>query len=130
MKIRLPADLKDRIEEAAKNSGRSMNAEITRRLEASILREMPQSEPISADQAKLLAEKALEDGYSTLLDKCLTQINIRARQGYNDCHVSSDFEDWEDGDDIDTKVIQPAKAELERMGYKVEPFDLGFIVKF
>ncbi|MFC4788364.1 MULTISPECIES: Arc family DNA-binding protein [Giesbergeria] len=33
LKIRLPADMKDRIEEAAKQAGRSMNAEIVARLE-------------------------------------------------------------------------------------------------
>lgn len=36
MKIRLPADLKDQIEIASKNSGRSMNAEIVARLELSL----------------------------------------------------------------------------------------------
>lgn len=35
MKIRLPADLKDHIEAAAKESGRSMNAEIVARLQDS-----------------------------------------------------------------------------------------------
>lgn len=35
MKIRLPADLKDQIEASAKESGRSMNAEIVARLEGS-----------------------------------------------------------------------------------------------
>lgn len=35
MKIRLPADLKDQIETASKNSGRSMNAEIVARLQES-----------------------------------------------------------------------------------------------
>lgn len=35
MKIRLPADLKDQIEAVAKQSGRSMNAEIVARLEGS-----------------------------------------------------------------------------------------------
>lgn len=35
MKIRLPADLKEEIEAAAKQSGRSMNAEIVARLEGS-----------------------------------------------------------------------------------------------
>lgn len=35
MKIRLPADLKDQIEAASKQSGRSMNAEIVARLEQS-----------------------------------------------------------------------------------------------
>lgn len=39
MKIRLPADLKDQIETAAKNSGRSMNAEIAARLEQSFKQE-------------------------------------------------------------------------------------------
>lgn len=36
MKIRLPADLKDQIEAAAKESGRSMNAEIVARLQESL----------------------------------------------------------------------------------------------
>ena len=35
MKIRLPADLKDTVENAAKVAGRSMNAEIVARLQAS-----------------------------------------------------------------------------------------------
>lgn len=35
MKIRFPVDLKDRIEESAKNNARTMNAEIVSRLEAS-----------------------------------------------------------------------------------------------
>lgn len=35
MKIRLPADLKEQIEAASKNSGRSMNAEIVARLQHS-----------------------------------------------------------------------------------------------
>lgn len=36
MKIRLPADLKDRIEELSKQAGRSMNAEIVIRLQDSL----------------------------------------------------------------------------------------------
>lgn len=43
LKIRLPEDLKARIEEAAKANGRSMNAEIVARLEAS-LQHTPQDE--------------------------------------------------------------------------------------
>lgn len=39
MKIRLPADLKDQIEAAAKAAGRSMNAEIVARLEQSFKQE-------------------------------------------------------------------------------------------
>ena len=37
MKIRLPVDLKDSIEQASKEAGRSMNAEIVARLENSFL---------------------------------------------------------------------------------------------
>lgn len=35
MKIRLPSELKDRIEEASRSAGRSLNAEIVARLQAS-----------------------------------------------------------------------------------------------
>ena len=37
LKLRLPAELKDQIEALAKANGRSMNAEIIMRLEASLL---------------------------------------------------------------------------------------------
>lgn len=51
MKIRLPADLKEEIEAAAKQSGRSMNAEIVARLEASFA---PAQAKADADQLDIL----------------------------------------------------------------------------
>ncbi|MGE8318343.1 MAG: Arc family DNA-binding protein [Comamonas sp.] len=51
MKIRLPADLKDRIEESAKALGRSMNSEIVGRLEGSF------------DVAKSEEEQAFQDAF-------------------------------------------------------------------
>lgn len=48
MKIRLPADLKDRIEALAKQAGRSMNAEIVTRLQQTL----PESLQSAATQAQ------------------------------------------------------------------------------
>lgn len=59
MKIRLSADLKDQIEAASKQSGRSMNAEIVARLEASLAGHSPllsgQSEEAEQLRSELLA---------------------------------------------------------------------------
>ena len=44
-KLRLPNELKDRVESAAKESGRSMNAEIVSRLEASFADAEPPAGP-------------------------------------------------------------------------------------
>ena len=64
MKIRLPADLKDQIEVASKQSGRSMNAEIVARLTASFgttvdLIEETASGSGSTIEADLIAEKVV-----------------------------------------------------------------------
>lgn len=55
MKIRLPADLKDQIEAASKQSGRSMNAEIVARLEGSFQPASPRAPDITdcMEQLKL-----------------------------------------------------------------------------
>lgn len=51
MKIRLPSELKDKIEEASKEAGRSMNAEITSRLEGSF------------ETSHTTEEQAFQDGF-------------------------------------------------------------------
>lgn len=55
MKIRLPADLKDQIDAAAKQSGRSMNAEIVARLENSF-GTSPELKSNTSEATKLLDE--------------------------------------------------------------------------
>lgn len=67
MKIRLPADLKDQIEAAAKGTGRSMNAEIVARLEASFT------------QNKLLGVAAFDQSKTLDQSKDLLRATLESR---------------------------------------------------
>lgn len=109
MKIRLPADLKDQIEAAAKVAGRSMNAEIVARLEESLTRQQT-SNGIPTEIAAYLA--ALQNR-SLMLDMRADMLKMRL-------------------DSIGARVIALAKrtvsvdtselsdAELERMESEIE----------
>lgn len=59
MKLRLPADLKDRLSELATENGRSLNAEVVKRLEESVENDGPpvRSTPIDTRTLDLFAEK-------------------------------------------------------------------------
>lgn len=59
MKLRLPADLKDRLTELATESGRSLNAEVVKRLEESVGDAQPSTRATMIDDRTLdlFAEK-------------------------------------------------------------------------
>lgn len=80
MKIRLPADLKDQIEAAAKAAGRSMNAEIVVRLEESLRARTtsPRDLLMPADGGALKSD----------LDKALAQRSLRDR--FKGCVIGKD----------------------------------------
>jgi hypothetical protein len=128
--IRVSEDLKLALHEAANKSGRSVNSEIAIRLEASILYELPSESVFTAKQATLMANKVIDDGYARFLDKCTTTIRAAALSGLKGTVIQSDFEDWGDGDEIDVKIITPVRVTLEKLGYTVEDWELGFYVSF
>lgn len=54
LRIRLPVEVKEKIEISAKANKRSMNAEIVQRLDTSFLKDIHEDDVISAYEAKLL----------------------------------------------------------------------------
>ncbi len=60
LRIRLPVELKEKIEGSAKENNRSMNAEIVQRLDASYLSEFPEDGVLSAKDALQIANNAKE----------------------------------------------------------------------
>lgn len=58
-KLRLPQELKDQVEEAAKQSGRSMNAEIVARLEQSFTEPLSTERSAHSDIADLVKQQKL-----------------------------------------------------------------------
>lgn len=77
LRIRLPIELKEKIEETAKANNRSMNAEIVRRLESSFLKEIPDDEIISAQAALQIVIKAKEELSRTIYKRTFAHINKR-----------------------------------------------------
>ncbi len=64
MKLRLPAELKDKLAAAAAENGRSLNAEVTQRLEESFLSTGPSDvQTLAAFKSSLIVDllKALDD---------------------------------------------------------------------
>ena len=57
LSIRVPPELRERLEAAAASAGRSLNTEITRRLEASFA---PLSAPKTLEEAHLLVSQCME----------------------------------------------------------------------
>lgn len=129
-KIRLDEDLHARIKQASEQNQRSVNTEIINRLEVSFIPEKEITGTIDAKQASEVAEQALNNGFNKLLSECMNQINTCARRGLKASHVKSGYDCWDDGDDIDVRVITPVKKKLEELGYQVEIEDLGFYIQF
>ena len=79
--VRMPADLKEKIEEAAKSSGRSINAEIITRLESTLL---DQSEDVllPAEKARMLADSSKEKLPNNILRVAASQIrHLKCERG-------------------------------------------------
>lgn len=84
--VRMPQELKVKIEEAAKKAGRSINAEIVYRLQKSIEDEQQNQDAISTtifettkndDFASLINKLNLLGAYMDSINKELSAINIR-----------------------------------------------------
>ncbi len=102
-----------------------MNAELIDRLEKSLITTTTPTGELSAADAKKLAEHALEDGAAALVAKCLEEVSRMARQGVTEVTVDTGFDAI--SAEMEEKIIQPAKARLEGLGYTVT-FDSGNVV--
>ncbi|MBE1275643.1 Arc family DNA-binding protein [Enterovibrio baiacu] len=123
--LRLPIETKESIQKEATESGRSMNAELVHRLEKSLLSATTPTGELSAADAKKLAKHALEDGSAALVAKCLEEVSRMARQGLAEVTVDTCFDAI--SAEMEEKILQPAKARLEGLGYTVT-FDSGNVV--
>ncbi|WFQ80290.1 Arc family DNA-binding protein [Xenorhabdus sp. SF857] len=120
LRIRLPIELKEKIEETAKANSRSMNAEIVQRLDVSFLNEPPTEELISAKDAVHIASKAREKLSGVILKRTFNEINKKIRIGHTQFSVSlDDLElDLLDEDEFDS-VLKPTLDQLNDLGYEI-----------
>lgn len=120
LRIRLPIELKEKIEGFAKANGRSINAEIVQRLDMSFLSEPSSDELISAKDALHIVNKAKEELSNIIFKRTFAEINKRIRIGHTTFHVGLDDLDLEGLNEDDfASVFQSTFDRLEELGYSV-----------
>lgn len=121
--LRIPQELKDKIEVSSNDSGRSMNAEIAHRLEQSFQKTNVSLDDLpSADTARAMVLDQQDKLYGSALAHVVQQVNdalaIGKSEAYIDFHVVlSDIED--DNDDRYDAIIDPIVELLKLKGYEV-----------
>ncbi|CNI02408.1 Rha family transcriptional regulator [Yersinia frederiksenii] len=132
LRIRLPIELKEKIEESAKTNNRSMNAEIVQRLDMSFFNETSTDELISAKEAINIVNRAKEEISSIIFKRTFAEINKKIRMGHTGFYV--ELRDLDLGglsDDDFVSVFQLTFAKLKDLGYLVseETWDVdGFLI--
>ena len=119
-KLRMPLDLREKIEGAAREAKRSLNAEIIARLEDSVFEAMPVPELLPASRAKELSAKARRNLSQTLRDVLLEDLNEAVSRGlssttvelvgYNLDSMTSDERD---------EIFGGIEQELTSAGYEI-----------
>ncbi|HBM7598581.1 TPA: Arc family DNA-binding protein [Enterobacter asburiae] len=120
LRIRLPVELKEKIEDSAKANNRSMNAEIVQRLDGSFLAEVSDDEVISAEEAIQIVSKARDELSAIIFKRTFSEINKKVRIGHTTFHIHLyDLElDGLSDEDFDT-VFQKTFLRLKELGYEI-----------
>lgn len=120
LRIRLPVELKEKIEDSAKANNRSMNAEIVQRLDGSFLAEVSDDEVISAEEAIQIVSKARDELSAIIFKRTFSEINKKVRIGHTTFHIHlDDLElDGLSDEDFDT-VFQKTFLRLNELGYEI-----------
>lgn len=133
LRIRLPIELKEKIEESARVSNRSMNAEIVQRLDASYLNEIPEDEIISAEAALHIASNAKEELSNVVFTRTFAEINKKIRIGHKNFSINLDDLELEILSEEDFySVLKRTFSRLEELGYIVPEKSIdngGFLVR-
>ncbi|XUA17421.1 Arc family DNA-binding protein [Citrobacter sp. OP27] len=133
LRIRLPIELKEKIDDAAKSNNRSMNAEIVQRLDTSFLNEMQEDEVVSANEVLRIANNAKEELSNIIFKRTFAEINKKARMGHKEfCIILSDLElEHLTSDDFNTSLSKTL-TRLGELGYVVPEKSIdggGFLVE-
>lgn len=132
-RIRLPVELKEKIEGSAKENSRSLNAEIVSRLSETFLNDAPTDEIISAKDVIEMAKAAKSKVAATIFKRTFAEINKKVRLGHTSFVVDlGDLElDILNEEEFDF-VLEPTLKKLNELGYEVPENVLdvdGFLIK-
>lgn len=132
LRIRLPIELKEKIEVSAKNNNRSMNAEIVQRLERTYLDELPEDEVLSAADVINIAARAKDEISSIIFKRTFAEINKKARMGHKEFCINLDDLELEAlSEDDFYYVLKPTFDRLNELGFIIPKKSLdnsGFLV--
>ncbi|MEQ4907343.1 Arc family DNA-binding protein [Proteus mirabilis] len=132
LRIRLPIELKEKVEVTAKENGRSMNAEIVQRLESSFLGDINTDDVIAAKDAIIIANKAKDELSSIIFKRTFKVINNKIRLGHSIFNIELEDLDLEGlGDDF-ISVLEPTISKLTELGYQIPESVMdvdGFLVE-
>lgn len=121
-KLRMPASLRDQADQAARAAGRSLNAELVARLEASFLSSAAPEKLLTAARARELASLARSGLPDEIRKRVLKSINRAVELGHS--YVSVDLGDLRldeglDGSELE-EISRSVGKELIDAGYRVE----------
>ncbi|EPP6257999.1 Arc family DNA-binding protein [Cronobacter sakazakii] len=120
LRIRLPIELKEKIEEIAKANNRSMNAEIVQRLASSFLAEVSDDEVLSVEEAIQIVSKARDELSAIIFKRTFSEINKKVRIGHTTFHIHLDDLELDGLSDEDfDAVFQKTFLRLRELGYEI-----------
>ncbi|HDX3035659.1 TPA: Arc family DNA-binding protein [Escherichia coli] len=133
LRIRLPIELKEKIELSAKENNRSMNAEIVQRLERTYLADLPEDVVLSAQDVINIAAGAKEELSNIIFRRTFAEINKKARMGHKGFCISlGDLELEELSEDDFYYVFNRTFERLNELGFIVPKKSIdntGFLVE-
>lgn len=133
LRIRLPTELKEKVELSAKENNRSMNAEIVQRLERTYLTELPDDEILSAQDVVKITASAKEELSNIIFKRTFAEINKKARLGHKGFCISlGDLELEELSEDDFYYVLERTLKRLKELGFIVPQMSIdgdGFLIE-
>lgn len=133
LRIRLPIELKEKIEVSAKENNRSMNAEIVQRLERTYLNELADDEVLSAQDVIKIVASAKDELSDIIFKRTFAEINKKARMGHKGFHIPlGDLELEELSEDDFYYVLKRTFDRLTELGFSVPEKSLdnaGFLIE-
>lgn len=128
-KLRMPVELRAQVEQAAKSAGRSLNAELVARVEASFVGESSPEKLIPADRARELALMARAGIPDEIRRRAIEAITHAVRRGHSSATVNVGDLGLDFGipdADLD-RLVSGVVQELSEAGYKANWDDITAI---
>ncbi|HCL4119088.1 Arc family DNA-binding protein [Pseudomonas aeruginosa] len=125
-KLRMPQDLRQQAEQAAKAAGRSLNAELVTRIESSFLSSSTPEVLIPAKRAKELALMARTAIPNEIRKRAISAIQRAVSLGHTEAYANLSDLSLEVGisdEDLES-LIKPILNELKKAGYRASLEDI------